>query len=98
MPVGQRIVLGEYCDCRTLAAEPGAKRGLESADFALNLEPQVGRSLCQQISGEMLLELELGMLMDLVAERDDLVAVVIDRACYFGVGVHGCSSLCWLAL
>src|SRR5271167_4008218 len=88
MPIGQRIVLGENCYRRTLAAELGAKRGLESADFALDLEPQFRRRLCQQISGEMLLELELGMLMDFVAERDRLVAVVIDRAGYFGMSVH----------
>jgi hypothetical protein len=36
----------------------------------------------------MLLEPELGMLMDFVAERDRFVAVGIDRATDFGVSVH----------
>ena len=88
MAVGQRVVFGEDSDRGTLGAELCAKRRLESADFALDLESQLGRSLAQQAGGEMLLELELGTLVNFVAERDHLVAVAVDRAGYFGVSVH----------
>src|SRR5271156_2759232 len=93
MAVGQRVVFGEDGDRRTLYAELSAKRRLEPADFALDLEPQLGRRLAQQAGGEMLLELELGMLVNFVAERDHLVAVAVDRAGYFGVSVHRCAPL-----
>ncbi len=88
MAVRQGVVLGENCDRRTLGAELGAKCGLESADYALDLETQVDGGFGQQIGGDMLFELEFGMLVIFVAERDDLVAVVIDRAGNFGVSVH----------
>ena len=93
MTIGQRVVFGEDCDRGTAGAELGAKRGLESAGFALDLQTQFGGGFGQQAGGEMLLELELGMLVDFVAERDRLVAVVIDRATDFGVSVHRCAPL-----
>src|ERR1035437_2121459 len=88
MTIGQRVVLGEDCDRGTAGAELGAKRGLESTDFALDLETQFGGGFGQQSGGEMLLEPELGMLMDFVAERDRFVTLGIDRATDFGVNVH----------
>src|ERR1700674_3512791 len=81
MPVRQRIVLGKNRNDGTFSAELSAKRSLEPANSALNLEPQLSRSLAQQVGGEMLFELKLRMLMNLVTERDNFVAIVINRAC-----------------
>src|SRR5208337_1660769 len=93
MAIGESVVLGENRDRWTLATELGAKRGLESADPSLDLEPQFGRSLGEQAGSENFLEPELRMLVDFVAERDHLVTVIINRAGYFGVSVHQCAPL-----
>ena len=93
MPVGESVVLGENRNRGPFAAELGAKRSLEAANFALDLESQFGRGLGQYPGGENLLELELRMLVNLVAERDHFVAVIIDRARDLGVSVHTCAPL-----
>src|SRR5579862_2789350 len=94
MPVGERVVLREDCDRRTIgAAERGAKGGCHPADSGLDWKSQFARFIAQQSGGEMLLEFGLGLFVNLMADCDRLFLVAIDRAANFIVCVHGGNGL-----
>ena len=79
--VGQRVVLGEDGDGRAGPiglAGLGAKCGLQSRHAALDHDPHLTQRAGEQPGREALLELQLGMGMDLAAKPDRLVLEAID--------------------
>src|SRR5207253_10249886 len=86
--VGQRVVLGKDRDRGAFRAELGAKGSLEVTDSHLDLETEFARRIDEGFRSEHFLELEFGPLVDLMADRDGLVLVLVNRAANFRMGVH----------
>ncbi len=84
----QRVVFRTDREVQRPVADAARERGRQVADAEVDIEPGVGEQPCRPRRRLCLLELQLGVLVDAVAERDQPVGVIVDGPASGGLGVH----------
>src|SRR5207245_558316 len=85
---GQAIVLGADRQMQRAVADAGAKRGRQVADATLDHEPRVVERGTEPCRRALLLEAELRVGVDAMAERTELVGRIIPARARAGFDVH----------
>ena len=86
---GQRVVLGANRDVQRAVADPAAERGGQVADAEVDGKSRVRQGAGRPRARLLLFELQFGVRVDPMAERDELLALTVDGVAGRGLQISG---------